>query len=113
MILDILKIIAAAATLLTGVLALARPQALTGFTGLRPEGGRGLTELRVSVGAVFAGLGLAALAFNAPVAYRTLGVMYLAMVVVRIPAMFLDRSAETSNIMSAVVEGVFGLLLVL
>jgi hypothetical protein len=109
----ILKIVAAAATLLTGVLAVARPQAVAGFTGLRAEGGRGLTEIRVSVGAVLAGLGLAAVALNTPAVYRTLGIMYLAMAVVRVLAMGLDRSAESSNMVSAIIEVVLGLILAL
>ena len=113
MLLTILKIIAAVGTLATGVLGLVRPAALTGFTGLRPAGGRGLTEMRVSLGAVFAGLGLAALLLNAPAAYRLLGLMYLAMAAVRVPAMVIDKSAEPSNVISAAVELVFGLLLVL
>jgi hypothetical protein len=113
MLLTILKIIAAVGTLLTGLLAIARPAALTGFTGLSPAGGRGLTEMRVSLGAVFAGLGLAALLLNAPEAYRLLGWMYLAMAVVRVPAMLIDRSAESSNLISAALEAIFGIVLIL
>ena len=113
MFLTILKIVAALGTLATGVLAIIRPAARTGFTGLSPAGGRGLTEMRVSLGAVFAGLGLAALLLNAPEAYRLLGFMYLAMAAVRVPAMLIDKSAEPSNLISVAVEAVFGILLVL
>ena len=109
----ILKIIAALGTLATGALGIVRPAAITGFTGLNPAGGRGLTELRVSFGAVFAGLGLAALLLNTPDAYRLLGWMYLAMAVVRAPAILIDKSADTSNLISLGVEAVFGLILVI
>jgi hypothetical protein len=108
----ILKIIAAVGTLATGALGIVRPAMLTGFTGLSPAGGRGLTEMRVSLGAVFAGLGLAALLLNAPDAYRVLGLMYLAMAVVRAPAILIDKSAEASNLISLAVEVVFGVILV-
>jgi hypothetical protein len=113
MVFVVLKFIAAAGTLFTGLLAVVRPQAVIGFTGLKAESGRGLTEIRVSVGAVFVGLGVAALALNTPAAYRTLGLMYLAMAVVRVPAMLLDHSAESSNWVSAVIEAGLGLILVL
>jgi hypothetical protein len=113
MFLTVLKIIAALGTLATGALAIVRPAALTGFTGLSPVGGRGLTEMRVSLGAVFAGLGLGALLLNAPAAYRLLGLMYLAMAVVRVPAMVIDKSVEQSNLISLAAEAVFGLILVL
>jgi hypothetical protein len=113
MFLTVLKIIAALGTLATGALAIARPAALADFTSLRPAGKRGLTEMRVSLGAVFAGLGLAALLLNAPAAYRMLGLMYLAMAVVRLPAMVVDKSAGQSNFISAAVEVIFGIILVL
>ena len=113
MLLTVLKIIAALGTLATGALAIVRPAALTGFTGLTPAGGRGVTELRVSVGAVFAGLGLAALWLNAPEAYRLLGLMYLAMAVVRLPSILVDKSGEASNYISLAVEAGFGVILVL
>jgi hypothetical protein len=113
MFLTVLKIIAALGTLATGALAIVRPAALTGFTGLSPVGGRGLTEMRVSLGAVFAGLGLVALLLNAPAAYRMLGLMYLTMAVVRVPAMVMDKSVEQSNLISLAAEAIFGLILVL
>jgi hypothetical protein len=108
----VLKALAAIGTLATGALAILRPAALTRFTGLKPVGGRGLTEMRVSLGAVFAGLGLAALWLNTPDTFRMLGWVYLAMAAVRVPAMFLDKSAQQSNVISAVVEIVFGIILV-
>ena len=113
MFLTVLKMIAALGTLATGVLGIVRPAALTGFTGLSPVGGRGLTEMRVSLGAVFAGLGLAALLFNAPDTYRLLGLMYLAMAVVRAPAILIDKSAEPANLISLAVEILIGVILVI
>jgi hypothetical protein len=42
-----------------------------------------------------------------------LGIMYLAIATVRLPSMFLDNSAEQSNIISAAVEVVFGVFLLI
>jgi hypothetical protein len=58
-------------------------------------------------------VGLALLILNAPAAYRTVGIMYLAVAVVRAVSILIDKSAEQSNIISLVVEVVFGVILVL
>ena len=69
MIVQILQIIAALATILTGLVSLLKPESVTGFTGLRPEGGRGITEIRAILGGFFIALGAAPLFLNSPVAY--------------------------------------------
>ena len=48
-----------------------------------------------------------------PEAYRMLGIAYLIVAAVRTVSMFLDKSVEQSNIISVVVEIVFGVILVL
>ena len=53
MLLDILQIVAGIGTVLTGLLSLFRPQAVEGFTGLKPTGARGVTEIRAVLGAFF------------------------------------------------------------
>ena len=58
-ILMILKIIAAVATLATGVLAFVKPSAAYGFTGLNANGIRGVSEIRAVFGGLFIGLGFA------------------------------------------------------
>jgi len=113
MIVQILQIIAAAGTVLTGLYSLLRPATLTGFTGLRPEGGRGITEIRAVLGGLFIALGAFPLIINSPIAYMMLGVAYLGIGLVRAVSMFTDKSVVQSNVISLVVEIIFGIILVL
>ena len=112
-VLRILQIIAALATILTGLFALLRPRAVQGFTGLRAEGGRGISEIRSVLGGLFIALGLAPLLLNAPAAYRMLGIAYAGLAAARAFSIVVDRSFEGSNLISLVVEVVFGVILVL
>ena len=112
MIIQILQIIAAIATILTGLVSLFKPESVTGFTGLRPEGGRGITEIRAVLGGFFVALGAAPLMLNSPVAYSMLGMAYLVVGVVRGVSMWVDKSVTQSNIISLVVEIIFGVILV-
>ena len=112
-IIQILQIIAALGTILTGAVSLFLPAKVQGFTGLSVNGGRGITEIRTILGALFIGLGAAALYFNLPQTYQMLGITYLAMAIVRGISIFVDKSAESSNIISVVAELVFGIILVL
>ena len=113
MILQTLKVIGAVGTILTGLVSLIRPQAVTGFIGLQPVGGRGVTEIRAVLGALFVGLGAAPLILQEPAAYQTLGITYLAIGVVRTISMFVDQSVVRSNVISVAFELVFGVILVL
>lgn len=76
-ILTVLKIIAALGTSATGLLALVKPTAVYGFTGLVAEGARGISELRAIFGGLFIALGIAPFIFG-EVGYQVLGVGYLA-----------------------------------
>jgi hypothetical protein len=111
MFIQILQIIAAIATILTGLFSLIKPNDITGFTGIRPEGGRGITEVRAIFGGVFIALGI--LPFFIPTAYLVLGVTYLVVALVRAISMLLDKSVVQSNVISLVVEIFFGIILVL
>jgi len=112
-VLEVLKIIAAIATIATGAVSLLRPESIRGFTGLKAEGPRGITEIRAVLGGVFIALGLAPFILGAPAAYRTLGITYLVIAVVRAVSMIVDRSVVSSNTISLVVEVLFGVILVL
>jgi hypothetical protein len=112
-ILQILKIISVVGTLGVGLLSLARPRSIKGFTGLEAPGPRGITEVRAVVGGVFIGLGLAILLLPDPLAYHILGLTYITIAVIRAISMVVDKSVEQSNIISLVVEIVFGVILVL
>jgi len=111
--LAILKIIAAVATILTGAVSLFWPLKVLGFTGLDVNGGRGITEIRTILGALFIGLGAAVLYFNTQETYQALGITYLVMAVARGGSMFLDNSVVSSNIISFFAELVLGVILVL
>jgi hypothetical protein len=113
MVLDILKYLAAIATILTGVVSLFWPLKVLGFTGLNVDGGRGVTEIRTILGALFVGLGAAALFFNMPEPYKMLGITYLVMALVRGLSIFVDKSVTSSNVISFAAELVFGIILVL
>ena len=112
-ILLVLKIIAAVGTIGTGSLALVKPESIYGFTGLRADGRRGITEIRSIFGGLFIALGGVALFYRTQQEFNMLGIMYLVIAVVRAVSMLLDKSVESSNIISLVVEIVFGIILVI
>lgn len=105
---QILKVIAAAGTVGAGLLSLFRPSLVTSFTGLRPQGARGITEIRAVFGGLLVGMGAFPLIVGAPVTYRMLGVMYLAIAFVRLASMVIDRSIERTNLISLAVEFFLG-----
>lgn len=111
-ILEILQIIAALGTVITGLLALIKPTAIRGFTGLLAEGPRGISEVRAIFGGLFIALGIAPFIFGG-VAYQVLGLGYLAIALVRLVSIFLDKSRDSSNSISLVIEIVFGIILFL
>lgn len=108
----ILKIIAALATVATGLLALIRPQATYGFIGLKADGARGVSEIRSIFGGLFIALGLAPL-FLGQTAYLMLGIGYLAIAAARAGSVLFDRSYARSNLISLAIEIVLGVILVL
>ena len=95
-ILEILKVLAALATAATGLISMLVPRRITGFTGLQPVGGRGITELRAVLGGLFVALGLAPL-FLGPTAYLMLGISYPAIFAVRAVSMFAEHSVVRSK----------------
>ena len=113
MFLQILKYAINIATVATGVVSLFWPLKVQEFTGLTVNGGRGITEIRTILGALFIGLGIAAQVFNQKQTYAMLGITYLAMALVRGISIVADKSAVSSNIISFVAELVFGLILMI
>jgi hypothetical protein len=113
MIIQILKYIATIATILTGLVSLFWPTRVLGFTGLEVAGGRGITEIRTILGALFVGLGAAALYFNMPETYKMLGITYVIMAVVRVISIIVDDSMVSSNIISVIAEAVLGIILLI
>ncbi len=113
MIIQILKYVAAIATILTGAASLFWPTRVLGFTGLDVDSGRGITEIRTILGALFVGLGAVALYLNLPETYKMLGITYLVMAVVRTISIFVDDSMVSSNVISVIAEIAFGIILLL
>lgn len=111
-ILLILKIVAAVATIATGLLALVKPSAAYGFIGLNPNGARGVSEIRAIFGGLFIALGASPL-FLGPVAYQMLGIGYLAIAAARAFSIVFDKSFAQSNIISLAIEVVLGVVLVI
>jgi len=112
MIVQIFQYISCALTVMTGLLALIAPERTVNFTGLSPQGGRGITEIRAVLGGLFIVLGAAPF-FLGEVAFTMLGISYLGIGLVRIVSIFLDHSSNQSNWISVAVETVFGIILVL
>ena len=113
MVIKILQIIAVIATILTGLVSFINPLGVQGFTGLTAPGGRGITEIRSILGGLFIGLGVAVFLLGTRETYQMLGIMYLAIGVVRIVSIFLDKSSVQSNWISVAVEIIFGIILVI
>ena len=112
MIVQALQVVGCILTVAVGALSLFAPEKTVGFTGLAPQGGRGITEIRSVLGGLFIALGVAPF-FLGDVAYMVLGISYLAIGVVRLPSIFIDKSSMQSNWFSLAFEIVFGVILVL
>jgi hypothetical protein len=110
---QILHILAAIVTIATGLYSLIRPKAVTGFTGLAPNGPRGITEIRAVLGGFFVALGAAPLIWNSPPMYLTLGIAYIVVALVRAVSMVLDKSVMRSNLISLATEVALGIMLIL
>ncbi len=108
----VLKSFAALATAATGLLALVKPSAAYGFTGLNAAGVRGVSEIRAIFGGLFIGLGVAPF-FLGATAYVMLGIGYLAIAAARAFSIVFDKSYAQSNLISLGIEIVLGLILVL
>jgi hypothetical protein len=108
----ILKVISALLTALTGLLALVKPTAVYGFTGLTANGARGVSEIRAIFGGLLIALGIVPL-FLGPLAYQMLGISYLAIAATRAFSIIFDKSTAQSNLISLAIEVVLGVLLVI
>lgn len=113
MILHALKIIGAVGTIITGLISLLSPLSVTGFTGLKPDGARGLSEIRAVLGGLFIGSGLAVLLLNEPAAAKTLGFAYLGTGIARLFSIFVDDARDRSNWISLAWELFFGIVFIL
>ena len=109
----ILQILAAAATVATGLYSLLAPMKVRSITGLELPGGRGVTEVRAILGGFFIALGAAPIIFGSPDMFLMLGIAYLVVAAVRFVSMFIDKSLVQSNYISVATEVLLGIILVL
>lgn len=112
-ILQILQYIGCILTAAVGVYATFAPKNTVGFTGLAPQGQRGITEIRVVLGVFFIVLGLFPVITASAVAFQMLGYAYLFVGIARIISIFVDKSGNQSNWYSVAFEIVFGVILIL
>jgi len=112
-ILQILQYIGCILTAAVGVYATFAPKNTVGFTGLAPQGGRGITEIRVVLGMLFVVAGLFPILAASAVAFQMLGYIYLFVGIARLISIFVDKSANPSNWYSVAFEIVFGVILIL
>jgi uncharacterized membrane protein HdeD (DUF308 family) len=112
-ILQILQYIGCILTAAVGVYAMVAPKNTVGFTGLAPQGGRGITEIRVVFGMFFIVLGLFPIITASVVAFQMLGYAYLFVGIARAVSIFVDKSSTSSNWYSVAFELVFGIILIL
>lgn len=111
-ILMVLKMVAALATSVTGLLAFVKPAAAYGFIGLTANGARGVSEIRAIFGGLFIALGIVPF-FLGVSAFQMLGIGYLAIAVARAFSILFDKSYAQSNFISLVIEIVLGVILVI
>ncbi len=112
MILQYLQYGACIITIIAGLFALFSPEQAVALTGLVPKDGRGRTEIRCAMGALYIALGAAPFLLGG-VSFRMLGIAYLSIAVVRLISMIVDKSASSSNWGSFALELVCGAVLVL
>ena len=112
-IMDIVKITIAVATIGFGMLSVVAPKSAEKFTGLTAPGPRGISEIRSVLGGMFVGLGAAALIYQDPSSYGTLGIGYLGIGVVRAGSIVFDKASTASNWSSLGFEIICGTLLLL
>lgn len=112
MILTFLQYMACVLTIAVGAFSLFAPMSAANFTGLTPQGGRGVTEIRVILGMVFVALGVYPILFPVAPAFHMLGFTYLLVGAARTVSIFLDKSANQSNWISVASEFALGAILI-
>ncbi len=111
--LQILKYIAVAVTLFTGVYSLIAPKKIKGFTGLEASSPRAITEIRSVMGGTFVALAIAAILFHTKEIFLSLALVYAVIGVIRAISIAIDKSNEKSNLISLVSEVILVIILIL
>lgn len=104
---EILKLLAALASLIFGVVALLRPRIVARMAGVGTDTAKGEAEVRISWGGLFIALALGVIILNSPQAYQLFGIAYLGTFIVRIGTIAADRSLLDGGF---IVSGLFELV---
>lgn len=88
----IIRIIAAVASIIFGIVALLIPERIADLFSLKADTAEGQAEIRASWGGTFIGLGIAVLYLNTDDAYFVFGIAYAIMALVRSGNWLRDKS---------------------
>lgn len=113
MVVQALRLIACVTTAAVGVLALVAPLSVASLTGLSLVGGRGITHVRATLGGLAIALGVAPIVLRHPIAFHMLGMVLVAVALVRLISIFVDGSSVRSNWISFAAEAVFAAILLI
>ncbi len=106
-----LNLAGAAITAGLGLAALLNPDWAARFTGIRPEGRIGRSEIRATYGGFFLALGILALAMRDPPVLVAVGLAWLGAAGARVLSIAVDRSREPRNVGAVLFEAAIGLML--
>lgn len=107
----VLNMLGAAFTFGLGAMALIRPGLAAAFTGIRPEGALGVSEIRATYGGLFFALGAFAIHSSSEVVFMVLGVAWLGAAAGRALSVLVDGSRGARNLAGIVFEAGVGALL--
>jgi hypothetical protein len=111
---QILNTLACLALIVFGAYAIGQPRASAQLAGLGAVSPKGIAEIRITFGMLSLALGAAPLLLNQQAAYQTTGIVFLAALVMRVVAVFVDRPRlDRGYIISGIFELAVGLILFL
>lgn len=111
---DILNIAIMLATIAFGAIGWIAPRyaMATLKLDLRPDSKLGLSEIRAANGALFVGVGLAALIFAAPVAYAMVGAVYAGAALGRLTSILVDGTRDRKAFGFFALEALLAIVLI-
>ncbi|MBZ0289716.1 MAG: hypothetical protein K8I30_18985 [Anaerolineae bacterium] len=111
---QVLNTLACLALMAFGAYAMAQPRAAAQLAGLGAVNPKGVAEIRITFGMLSLALGAVPLLLNQQAAYQTVGLVFLAALLMRIAAAGLDRlRLDRGYLISGLFELVVGLTLFL
>jgi len=108
-----LNTLGALITLGLGVFGLFWPHSAAELVGLKPDGERGISEIRATYGGIFLSIGIFAIVAQSPDVFRVVGVGWIGAAAARSFSYVRDNSRSGSNLVSIVVEAAVGLTMLL